>query len=179
MTKAYANGRSIVHKGDGKTNTSAVPDVCKTPSPGGPIPIPYVNVAQDGDLSEGSSTVSLEGNPIALKNSFLSTSTGDEAGTAGGGLISSKTKGNLTWGSYSLDVKIEGKGVVRFMDVTQHNGNTFNTAFIQDGGTAWAYGDDPTSEDNKCPSMWEGKAQPPDPGDARKPRACHATPRHS
>lgn len=160
MTKTFANGRSIVHKGDGKTNTSAVPDVCKTPSPTGPVPIPYVNLAQDSDLSEGSKTVTLEGNSIALKNSHLSTSTGDEAGTAGGGLISAKTRGKMTWGSHSLDVKIEGKGVVRFMDATQHNGNTFNTAFIQDGGTGWAYGDDPVGEDNKCPREDCGEEKP-------------------
>jgi hypothetical protein len=151
MTKAFANGRSIVHAGDGGTNTCAAPDVCKTPSPGGPVPVPYVNVARDADLAAGSTTVSLGGNPVALKSSSLSTSSGDEAGTAGGGLISSKTQGKMTWGTFSLDVKFEGKGVVRFMDVTQHNGNTFNTAFMQDGGTGWAYGDDPVGESTACP----------------------------
>ncbi len=74
--------------------------------------------------------------------SNLSTSTGDEAGTAGGGLLSSKTKGKLTWASKSANVKVEGKGVVRFMDVAQHNGNSFNTAFMEMGGTGMAYGDD-------------------------------------
>ena len=39
-------------------------------------------------------------------------------------------------------VKFEGQGVVRFMDVTQHNGNSYNTAFIAEGGTGLAYGDD-------------------------------------
>jgi hypothetical protein len=46
----YANGRTILHKGDGLTQTSGSPDVCKTPSPGGPVPIPYPNVAMGGDL---------------------------------------------------------------------------------------------------------------------------------
>ncbi|WP_075207295.1 DUF4150 domain-containing protein [Archangium violaceum] len=159
MTKTFANGRSIVHKGDGKTNISAAPDVCKTPSPGGPVPVPYVNMARDSDLSEASKTVELEGNPVALKSSALSTSTGDEAGTAGGGLISSKTKGKMTWGTYSLDVKFEGKGVVRFMDVTQHNGNTFNTAFLQDGGTGLSYGDDPVKGNTKCSQCKKDKSE--------------------
>ncbi|WP_255636833.1 DUF4150 domain-containing protein [Hyalangium versicolor] len=152
MSKVYANGRSVVHKGDGQVNTCAVPDVCKTPSPGGPVPIPYVNVARDGDLAQGSTSVSIEGNPVALKDSNLSTSSGDEPGTAGGGLVSSKTKGKMTWANASIDVKIEGKGVVRFMDPTQHNGNTFNTAFIQQGGTGFAYGDDrdPTGPCDLC-----------------------------
>ncbi|MFY2564025.1 DUF4150 domain-containing protein [Corallococcus terminator] len=149
MTDVFANGRTIVHAGDGGTNTSAAPDVCKTPSPGGPVPVPYVNVAKNSDLTDGSTSVTIDGNPVALKSSKLGTSTGDEAGTAGGGLVSSKTKGKMTWGTYSLDVKFEGKGVVRFMDVTQHNGNTFNTAFMQDGECGFAYGDDPVGED--CP----------------------------
>ncbi|MCY1072972.1 PAAR-like domain-containing protein [Archangium lansingense] len=93
MTKTFANGRTIVHKGDGKTNISAAPDVCKTPSPGGPVPVPYVNVAKDGDLSEASKTVEIEGNPVALKGSALSTSTGDEAGTAGGGSSPPRRRG--------------------------------------------------------------------------------------
>ncbi|QRK12649.1 DUF4150 domain-containing protein [Archangium violaceum] len=150
MSKVYVNGRSVVHKGDGRTNLCATPDVCKTPSPGGPVPVPYVNSARDGDLSKGTTKVSIEGNPVAVQSSCLSTSSGDEPGTAGGGLISSKTKGKLTWGSYSPDVKFEGKGVVRFLDVTQHNGNTFNSVFIQAGGTGWAYGDD-ASPLQECP----------------------------
>jgi hypothetical protein len=142
MSKVYVNGRSVVHKGDGQVNTCAVPDVCKTPSPGGPVPVPYVNVARDGDLVKGSTSVTLKGNPVALKDSNLSTSSGDEPGTAGGGLISSKTKGKMTWANASMDVKIEGKGVVRFLEPTQHNGNTFNSAFAQNGQTGFAYGDD-------------------------------------
>lgn len=127
MSKAYANSRSIVHKGDGQANTCPAPDACKTPTPGGPVPVPYVNVARDADLAQGSNTVSIEGQPIALKDSNLSTSSGDEPGTAGGGLISSKIKGTMTWVSASIDVKVEGQGVIRFMDTCLHNGNTNNT----------------------------------------------------
>lgn len=142
MTRVYANGREILHAGDGLKHTAAPPDVCKTPSPGGPIPVPYVNVASNSDLVKGTTTVHIEGNSVALASSNLSTSMGDEPGTAGGGLVSSKTQGKLTWGSSSIDVKFEGKGVVRFMDATQHNGNSFNTAFMSAGGTGFAYGDD-------------------------------------
>lgn len=137
-----ANSRSIVHSGDGSVNTAAPPDACKTPSPGGPVPIPYVNIANDSDLAKGSKKVKIEGNPIGLESSNLSTSSGDEPGTAGGGIVSSKFKGKLTWGTSSSDVKAEGKGVTRFMDVAQHNGNSFNTVFQEMGGTGLAYGDD-------------------------------------
>jgi hypothetical protein len=136
-----ANGRSILHKGHGMTHTCAVPDVCKTPSPAGPVPIPYVNIAMDSDLADGAGSVQIEGNPVANVGSKLSTSSGDEAGTVGG-LISSKFKGTVTWTMGSLDVKAEGKGVVRFLDNAFHNGNTFNVAFINMGGTGAAYADD-------------------------------------
>lgn len=159
MSTTCANGRSIVHQGDGQTNTCAAPDVCKTPSPGGPVPVPYVNIARDSDLAQGSKTVEIEGHPVAIKGSYLSTSTGDEPGTAGGGIISSKTKGKMTWGSFSLDVKYEGKGVVRYLDTTRHNGNTFNTAFIQQGGTGLAYGDDPVEGNVKCPNCKKDKSE--------------------
>lgn len=149
MTTVCANGRAIAHKGDGQTNTSAPPDVCKTPTPGGPVPIPYVNLAMSSHLANGTTTVQIEGHAVAIADSNLCQSSGDEPGTAGGGLMSSKTKGKLTWGSHSSDVLLEGKGVVRFMDVTQHNGNSFNTAFVDDGHTGLAYGDD---FDGECPA---------------------------
>jgi Domain of unknown function (DUF4150) len=143
----FANSRKVTHKGSGQTEVAAPPDVCKTPSPGGPIPVPYVNSAMDSQLAKGSKRTSIEGHPIALENSNIRTSVGDEPGTLGG-LISSKFKGKLTWGTSSADVVIEGKGVVRFMDVTNHNGNSFNTAFMEDGGTGFAYADDFTGP---CP----------------------------
>lgn len=154
--KVFANGRSILHAGDGLTHTAAAPDVCKTPSPGGPIPVPYVNAASDADLAKGTKSVRIEGNAVALESSNLRTSTGDEPGTAGGGLISAKTKGKLTWATSSADVRFEGKGVVRFMDVTQHNGNSFNTAFTAMGGTGLAYADD---FEGKCPICSKGPRQ--------------------
>jgi hypothetical protein len=155
MSTVYANGRSIVHQGDGKTNTAAPPDACKTPTPGGPVPIPYVNVAMNSDLAAGTLSVRIEGHPVAKADSNLSTSSGDEAGTAGGGLLSAKTKGKLTWATSSSDVLFEGKGVVRFLDVTQHNGNSYNTAFTEQGGTGLAYGDD---FEGPCPACGKDAA---------------------
>jgi hypothetical protein len=137
-----ANGRSILHKGHGSTHSSAPPDVCKTPSPGGPVPIPYPNIAMDSNLADGAETVKIEGNPLANVAAKIATSTGDEAGTAGGGIMSSKIKGTVTWKMGSPDVKAEGKSVVRFVDSAFHNGNAFNTAFIADGGTGMGYAND-------------------------------------
>ncbi len=147
-----ANGRSILHKGHGMTHTCAPPDVCKTPSPGGPVPIPYVNVAMDSNITDGAQSVKIEGNPLANVAAKIATSTGDEPGT-GGGLISSKCDGTVTWKTGSPDVKAEGKSVVRFLDTALHNGNTYNVAFINAGKTAVAYADD---FDGLCPICNKG-----------------------
>jgi uncharacterized Zn-binding protein involved in type VI secretion len=128
MPTVFANGRSVMHRGDGVSHISAAPDVCKTPSPGGPVPIPYVNVAQNAALAQGSTTVKVEGKSAGIMGSNLSVSSGDEAGTAGGGVVSGTIKGKATWGSASFDVKIEGKGTARFLDVVKHNGSSPNTA---------------------------------------------------
>ncbi len=138
----FANSRTIVHAGDDLQHTCATPDVCKTPSPGGPVPVPYPNVAASRDLAKGTKRVKIANASVAIEGSHLKTSVGDEPGTAGGGLISAKTKGKLTWGNASANVRFEGKGVVRFGDVTQHNGNSFNAAFVALGGTGLAYADD-------------------------------------
>jgi len=58
------------------------------PSPGGPVPVPYVNVAFSRHLAKGTKTVRCDGNPIAVADSEFATSTGDEAGTASGGVVS-------------------------------------------------------------------------------------------
>jgi hypothetical protein len=126
MTNTFANNITIIHEGDGHQFIALGPDVCKTPSPGGPIPVPYPNIALSSDLAEGSKTVKVERYPSALKSSNLKTSSGDEGGTAGGGIVSSKIKGKLKWMRYSTDVKFEGKGVVRFLDDNMHNGNAGN-----------------------------------------------------
>jgi hypothetical protein len=106
----FANKNGLFHKGsDGKG--MAFPDVCLSPPPAptGPVPIPYPNKASASDLAEGSTTVKVEGQPTALKDqSYTSTSTGDEGGTQGGGLITHKTKGKGYFKFWSFDVIIEG-----------------------------------------------------------------------
>ncbi len=114
------NNLSVVHADSGGI-TTAFPDVCKTPSPGGPIPIPYPNIAKSSDTAQGSSTVKCDGNPICLKDSNFAVSTGDEGGTAGGGVASNKIKGKAEFVNFSTDVKVEGKNVARAMDPMLHN----------------------------------------------------------
>ncbi|WP_141620705.1 DUF4150 domain-containing protein [Myxococcus sp. AB036A] len=114
------NKMSVVTK-DSNGTTVAFPDVCKTPSPAGPVPIPYPNIAKSSDIAQGTTSVKVEGNPACVKDSNFSTSTGDEAGTAGGGVASGKTKGKAEFVNFSFDVKFEGKNVARAFDLMLHN----------------------------------------------------------
>jgi hypothetical protein len=114
------NFLSVVHAGSNGI-TPCFPDVCKTPSPGGPIPIPYPNIAKSSDTAAGASTVKSDGNPTCVKDSNFSMSTGDEGGTAGGGVASNKIKGKAEFVNVSFDVKFEGKGVARAFDPMLHN----------------------------------------------------------
>jgi len=117
---------SLVHKGSGGIVKSTLPDVCKTPSPGGPIPIPYpVIISRSADLTNGTKTVKVDGgNPAAVKGSQLSRCTGDEPGTVGGVKSGTQLK-EATWLSYSFDVMMEGRNACRLSDkLLMNHGNT-------------------------------------------------------
>jgi len=106
----------------------AFPDVCKTPSPGGPIPIPYPNIARSSDSAKTSKKVKINGQKIMLKSSNFSKSNGDEAGTVGG-VVSNCNRGKAMFVNYSFDVKVEGKNVPRKMDPMKQNGRSTYNAF--------------------------------------------------
>jgi Domain of unknown function (DUF4150) len=107
--KVNGVANSLVHKACGGISAATLPDVCKTPSPGGPVPIPYPNISQAATLSKGSTTVKADGgNMIANKGSEFSVSNGDNSGVAGG-VKSSTFMKESTWITYSFDVKIQGK----------------------------------------------------------------------
>lgn len=109
----FAEGLGLFHKGSGGTSV-APGDVCLTPPPppAGPVPIPYVNMASAADLAKGSVATTIDGEPTALEDaSEIATSTGNEAATQGGGVITHKTKGKAAFTSWSFSVFIEGKGV--------------------------------------------------------------------
>jgi hypothetical protein len=114
-----ANMMTVVHASSNGTSIW-FPDVCKTPTPGGPIPIPYPNVAMSSNTASGSTTVKVDKNPIMLKSSNYSMSTGDEAGSAMG-VVSNKIKGKAEPVNYSFDVKVDGKNVFRLLDMMLQN----------------------------------------------------------
>ena len=124
----HVNGKSnsLVHKGSMGIAKSTLPDVCKTPSPGGPVPVPYpVIVSMSSDLKKGTKTVKVDGkNPAAVKGSEFSRCTGDEPGTAGGVKSGTNMK-EATWLLYSFDVKLDGKNACRLSDkMMMNHGNT-------------------------------------------------------
>ncbi|MBI4650386.1 DUF4150 domain-containing protein [Candidatus Desantisbacteria bacterium] len=99
----------------------AFPDVCKTPAGTSVVPIPYPNIGDLGSAIKVSMRVKIGGKPVILQDSEIPTSSGDEAGSAGG-IISGGIKGKVTFVTSSMKVKVEGKSVVRMGDTTQQNG---------------------------------------------------------
>lgn len=124
----HVNGKSnsLVHKGSMGIAKSTIPDVCKTPSPGGPVPIPYpVIISMSSDLKKGTKTVKVDGKKMAaVKGSEFSRCSGDEPGTAGGVKSSTNMK-EAAWILYSFDVKLDGKNACRLSDkMMMNHGNT-------------------------------------------------------
>lgn len=123
------NNLSLCHKASGGMTTATLPDVCKTPSPGGPVPIPYPNIATEQDLAKGTTTVKADGGHMCANyGSEFFKSTGDEPGTVGG-VVSNTFIKEATWITFSFDVKLEGKAACRLTDKMFHNHqNTVNAA---------------------------------------------------
>ena len=160
-TQVHVNMRTVVHA---QTNgiTTAFPDVCKTPTPGGPIPIPYPNISQSTNTAQGSTTVKCDGQPIMLKDAKFSMSTGDEPGTAGGNVVTNQIKGASTFVMYSFDVKVEGKNVPRQLDlmICNINGQVSGTPpapCIQPGGAPPVPQKEDKEDDGPIEIAWEGE----------------------
>jgi hypothetical protein len=110
---------------------AAFADICKTPAPAGPTPVPYPNVsssksgamATDWETTNAVNRTKLQtkhGVSASKASAFTSTK-GDETGTASlKGVMSSKTQGKMQMSSYSSNVKAEGKQVVRFLSSTMN-----------------------------------------------------------
>ena len=125
--QVYANNMEVSCKQAAGKSICAFPDVCMTPpetlaTPLG-VPVPYPNTGMASDTTSGSTTVSVSGQEVMLKNkSYFKKSTGDEAGCAAKkGVITSTITGKIYFTMWSMDVKIEGENVVRHLDMTTHN----------------------------------------------------------
>ncbi len=128
------NGITLTHRGSQGTSIATLPNVCKTPSPGGPVPIPYPSIARTSALKKGTKMVKANGQMAAVKGSEYSRSNGDEAGTLGGVASSTHMK-ESTWITHSFDVSMEGKKACRISDKMMCNHQ--NTVCL--GGNVDAY----------------------------------------
>ena len=119
----FVNNRALCDA-SGQALSMNFPCVGKTPGPPPPpfIPIPYPNISKGGDTADGSTKVTADGATVALKNqSNFSKSNGNEAASAGGGLVTSKQMGKSSYMMYSMDVKIEGQEAPRAFDIMAGN----------------------------------------------------------
>jgi len=136
LTDIFVNNLGLTYKGTIGISVATLPDVCKTPSPGGPVPVPYPNFASQSTLKNGTKSVKARGKMIAVKGSEYAMSSGDEAGTAGG-VKSNSFKKETSWITYSFDVKLDGKNACRHTDKKFHNKkNTVNLSGNDEPGKA-------------------------------------------
>lgn len=102
-----------------------LPDVCKTPSPSGTIPVPYPNIAMLADTDGAVDKVLIEKKEVVVESSKIPSSKGDEAGSAGG-VVSSVNRDECQFKQYSSKVYAGGKKIVHQTATTSHNGSNAN-----------------------------------------------------
>lgn len=116
--------KTPVTKGSNGIAAATLPNVCKMPGPPAPfVPTPLPNIGKSGDSPKGySTTVKIEGQPVAIKGATFG-SMGDMASKGtGGGIVSSNTHGPTKFiAPGSMDVKIQGKNVQLLGDQMLNN----------------------------------------------------------
>jgi uncharacterized Zn-binding protein involved in type VI secretion len=119
------NGLSAIHQLSNGIATATAPDVCLTPGPGGPVPVPYPNIAMSSDLVQGTTSITLDGAPAAIFGSKFVKSTGDEPGSLGG-VLSAVFIMEASFISFSPTVLLDGKPACRLSDkMLMNKTNTF------------------------------------------------------
>lgn len=104
----------------------AMPDVCKTPVPGGPpVPIPYPNIGMLMQITGESTKVKICNFGAVTKKSEIPRSMGDEAGTLGG-VVSNVNMDKIVYKKGSSKVKVEGQALQHVTAMTGHNGMNAN-----------------------------------------------------
>lgn len=125
-THVYANKNEIVSKASEGKTAAAFPDVCFSPPspPVGPVPLPYPNTAEAKNLAQGTTKVFIKDKMAGMESSsYLSKSMGDEPATQSfpKGLLTVTLQGKAYFTSWSMNVKLEGKGAPRHLDMTTGN----------------------------------------------------------
>ncbi|WP_239014734.1 DUF4150 domain-containing protein [Archangium violaceum] len=93
------------------------------------MPVPYADSSSAKDLKAGSRTVLIAGKEVALQDAsfYQSSPLGNEAATRnfGASVVTHTITGKTYFASWSMDVKVEGKSVVRHMDLTTSNHGSY------------------------------------------------------
>ena len=108
----------------------AVPDVCKVPTPAGPVPTPFPNMAMLNTADGFCPKVLIDSKEVIVETSKIPQSQGDEAGV-GMGVTSGTQMQQVVFKQYSPKVIAGGKKVVHMLSQTAHNGSNPNAP----GGT--------------------------------------------
>ena len=96
------------------------PDVCLTPTPAGPIPVPYPNIAMSANCANPCTNVMMECTPALNAMSVISLSNGNEAGSAGG-VASHLIDGQAEFLVGGMTVMIKGAPAQRLTSTTGQN----------------------------------------------------------
>ena len=105
--------------------TLAVPDVCKTPTPGGVVPMPYPNSGMLNTADGVIEKVLIDSKEVVVESSTIAHTQGDEAGVQGG-IQSSTDMDESTYKQYSSKVIADGKKMVFATARSVHNGSNPN-----------------------------------------------------
>lgn len=113
-----------------KGQVMAVPDVCKTPTPAGPVPMPYPNIGMAPTGNPVTQKVMIHGMPALTKASKIQPTNGDQPGSAGG-VVSGKIMGPAEFIMGSVKVKLEGNPAVFMGNPTKQNdGNAVGSNLV-------------------------------------------------
>ncbi|SDV47150.1 DUF4150 domain-containing protein [Chitinasiproducens palmae] len=100
----------------------ATPDVCQMPTPTGPVPVPYPNIAMPTMGTPPAETVLVSGAPALNLQSEIPMTNGDQAGPLGG-VTSGTIMGPAKFTQGSQKVMIGGSPAVRLTTPTSQNQN--------------------------------------------------------
>jgi hypothetical protein len=118
-----------VTEGSDDMATCTGPNMCKMPGPPAPfVPTHFPNIGRSADkLTDGTSTVQIEGKKVAIKGSYYYSSASPDVASkgTGGGVVSSKAEGKTEFvGPGAGTVKAEGKSIQLLGEAMTNNGGS-------------------------------------------------------
>ena len=97
------------------------PDVCLTPSPAGPVPIPYPNMAMSPTAVPSVTNVLVMGSPVHNMSTSTPMTNGDNAGV-GSGVASGTVMGKSRHLTGAFTVLVDGSPWTRLTSASLQNG---------------------------------------------------------